>query len=442
MGTKSAFSVRRVGLLVLAATFALTGASRLYAQQVVQGLLNQQAVGGISINADGMLDRATPDALGQLAKLREDSLQRVPVDLAHGAPLRKISLRGLEAAIDECVKNGKPLPDEVTFLGGLQQIRYVFAYPEKKDIVLVGPAEGWKTDKQGNVVGVSTGWPVMMLDDLLVALRTAQNSAQAGITCSIDPTPEGLAQLKALVPHFGERFAGAAIENALGKQTITFSGVPDTSHFARVLVAADYRMKRLAMNFEPAPIRGLPSFLSMYRGTGRGMSNMLPRWWLEPKYDAVLRDPTGFAWEFRGAAVQAKTEEDFLTASGSREHTGKANPLAQKWADKMTEKYSELALAMPIFAELRTVATWPWWGRWSPGKICRSRWATVSPRFSVATRSRRPNAPRPSKWTARRACSSAAAIGSSAPQAAWQSTPPAWWRRRSKATRSQPPAAS
>ena len=43
------------------------------------------------------------------------------------------------------------------------------------------------------------------------------------------------------------------------------NGVPADSHFARVLVAADYRMKRLAMNFDPSPVNGLPSYLHMIK---------------------------------------------------------------------------------------------------------------------------------------------------------------------------------
>jgi hypothetical protein len=47
------------------------------------------------------------------------------------------------------------------------------------------------------------------------------------------------------------------------------------------------------------------------------------------------------------------TEEDFLKTTGSRERTGKANPVAQRWADNMTAKYDELAVAEPIFGDLR-----------------------------------------------------------------------------------------
>ncbi|HEY4761439.1 MAG TPA: DUF1598 domain-containing protein, partial [Thermoguttaceae bacterium] len=292
-------------------------------------------VGGVAIDTQGVLENIQTDALGQLAKLRAEALQKAPADINGFAELRKVSLRRLEAAIEECTKSGKPLPDEIRLLGGLQQINYVFVYPEQKDIVLAGPAEGWKVDARGNVVGVTTGRPVMLLEDLLVALRSANEAANGGIRCSIDPTSQGLTKLRSLVSTFktinNPQTAAQGIEETLGMQQITVAGVPATSRFAQVLVAADYRMKRLAMNFDPAP-QGLklPSFLHMVSTSSKGMSNMLPRWWLEPSYEPLLRDADGLAWELRGASVKTMTEEDFLTSTGSREHTGKANPMAQK----------------------------------------------------------------------------------------------------------------
>ena len=97
----------------------------------------------------------------------------------------------------------------------------------------------------------------------------------------------------------------------------------------------------------------MPSFLQMYKATGVGMDNIMQRWWLEPKYESVLRSPDGLAWEFNGASVKCMTEEDFATANGQREHTGKPSAVAQKWADNMTRHYDELAVAEPVFGELR-----------------------------------------------------------------------------------------
>lgn len=316
---------------------------------------NNRSVGGISIDPSGLLQNAVRDDLLALARARQEASEQVPADLNAAVPMRKVSLRGLEKAVAESLKSGKPVPDAAKYLAGLQRIEYIFVYPEQQDIVLAGPAEGWKIDARGNVVGATTGRPVLLLDDLLVALRSAQAAARGGISCSIDPSPEGLSRLQKslnnLVRSGDPQQAMTEIEQTLGPQTISVQGVPAESHFGRVLVAADYRMKRIAMGFEPSPVRGLPSFLQMLGARGSG--SLLPRWWLEPRYEAVLRDADGLTWNLRGASVKAMTEEDFINAQGQKEHSGKPHPLAQKWADMMTEKYGELAVAEPVFGQLQ-----------------------------------------------------------------------------------------
>jgi hypothetical protein len=350
------FPALLAAIAITSAAMAVLSAAPLYAQgQFFNGV--QQAVGGISIKSDGLIENATVDTLGKLKAERARLIKKAPADLNAAASLRKVSLRGLEEAVEESLNSGKPLPEEVVFLAGLQDIRYVFVYPEQKDILLVGFGEGWRIDARGNIVGITTGKPVLILDDLLTALRSATASSRSGISCSIDPTPEGIEQLRAHVATLktigNAKATAAGIERALGRQQVTFAGVPTTSRFAGVLVAADYRMKRLAMAFEPSPVQGMPSFLALYKSTGVGMDNVLQRWWLEPKYESVLRSPDGLAWEFNGASVKCMTEEDFATAGGQREHTGRPSAVAQKWADNMTAHYDALAVAEPVFGELR-----------------------------------------------------------------------------------------
>ncbi len=343
-----------VATVVLATVVILRSPVPLYAQYSGYGV--NQAVGGISIKSDGLIENAGIDKLGKLGAERARLIKKAPGDLNAAAALRKVSLRGLEEAIAGALKSGKPLSEEMFFLAGLQDIRYVFVYPEQRDIVLAGFGEGWRVDNRGNVVGVGTGKAVLLLDDLLTALRTAATSARGGISCSIDPTQEGMQKLRthaaSLTTMNNQKAIASGLERALGRQEVSFTGVPATSHFACVLVAADYRMKRLAMNFDQSPVQGMPSFLHMYKSTDMGMDNMLQRWWLEPKYESVLRSADGLAWEFDGAGVKCMTEEDFAAASG-REQTGKSNAIAQKWADNMTAHYDELAVADPVFGELR-----------------------------------------------------------------------------------------
>jgi Protein of unknown function (DUF1598) len=354
--------------LLLSAPYALAGAVvviSLWGETPVAGpresggcIGRQQAVGGVSISPDGALKNADEGAIRELQAVRAQLLKRVPANLERHAELRKVSLRRLEAAIAEQQTKGKDLEDSVRLLAGLQSIRYVFVVPEERDIILAGPAEGWTVDARGTIVGRTTGKPVLWLDDLLVALRAARQMKQAVITCSIDPSADGLKRLREHVAQLttigNPAETAQTIEQILGAQLITVGGVPDTSHFARVLVAADYRMKRLGMGFDPAPVAGMPSYLQMMKLGGRGMQNMTPRWWMVPEYGLVRRDPSGSMWELPDAAVKTLTEETFFGKDGTAEsRTGKTSTAAQRWADIMTTKYEELAGKEPIFAQLR-----------------------------------------------------------------------------------------
>ena len=315
-------------------------------------------VGGINVDADGVL--AQPMAEGAkalLEGLRRD-VKKPAGDLQQPVELRMVSLRGLEAAVAHAMKNNHgQMPDEVRFLAGLQRIQYVFVYPEENDIVLAGPGEGWKVRDDATVVGVTTDRPVILLDDLIVALQTATAAREKGISCSIDPTPEGRRNLDAFLAK--QKVFNAAIpaqiEKVMGPQQITITGVPEDSHLARVLVGADFRMKRIAMHLEPSPVKGLSSFIEMMKSKPGLSKDMMPRWWLACNYEPLAKSEDGLAWELRGPGVKCMTEDDFIGADGDVKSTGKQNPIALAWAKKMTELYDELSVKESIFGELRNV---------------------------------------------------------------------------------------
>ncbi len=212
-------------------------------------------------------------------------------------------------------------------------------------------------DALGNVVGSTTGRPVILLDDLIVAMRTSESSRLEAISCSIDPTPQGMQRLQAVVSRMrtmgDPQTTMGRLEEALGPQVVSVTGVPASSHFARVLVAADFRMKRLAMNFQPAPMDNLPSFLHLVSGSSK--SSMTPRWWLAANYEPLARDAAGLTWQLRGQGVQCMTEEDHFNAAGQRESSRKASGAAQRWAQMLTERYPELADHDSAFGQLRNV---------------------------------------------------------------------------------------
>ncbi len=322
------------------------------------GFIRSNAVGGVAIDAEGVLANPELGDPDQLAAAWKNGLDEVPGDIAQPAGLRFVSLRQIEQILAENHAAGIPVPDEVMLMAGIQRVRYVLVYPELRDVVIAGPAEGWRIDRIGNVVGQQSGRPVLALDDFMVALRSAMARPGAGMSCSIDPTQDGLARVqqvtRQLTTNTGPQRAAQMIAQALGYQKITVTGVPATSHFARTMVAADFRMKRLAMGFEPAPIEGFPSYLVILgQRPGKVTQNMLPRWWLAPDYQPLLRDEGGLAWEIRGQGVKCLTEEDFVNAAGQKTRTAKAGPAAQQWADRFTERFEELANHDSAFGQLR-----------------------------------------------------------------------------------------
>lgn len=319
------------------------------------------AVGGISIDVGGVVAPPREDARLRLATELRKEIREPGADLAMPVGMRMVSLKALEAACqDALAHNMGRLPEEVRFLAGIQRIQYVLIYPEENDIVLAGPGEGWKVDDLGNVVGITSGRPVLQLDDLLIALRTADAARNGGISVSIDPTPEGsrrLTQLLSQKPQGGLTPAlEAAMKEAFGPQQITITGVPATSHFARILTAADYHMKRIAMNLDESPVRGLPSYLEMIKSSGgRNVESSTPRWWLACNYEPLAASDDGLAWELRGPGVKAMTEDEVVAADGSRKGKGTTSPKAQKWADLMTKEYDALSGKDVVFGELRNL---------------------------------------------------------------------------------------
>lgn len=323
-----------------------------------QFLGQNRAVGGILVDPSGTVRQATTaEVEAALAELRQHANQAVP-ELSGHVELRKISLRGLEAAIQDALANNQGrLPDEILYLAGIQRIQYVLVYPDQNDIVLAGPGEGWKLDDEANVVGITTGQPVLRLEDLLVALRTVNAARTEGISVSIDPTQEGLQRFDAFMSNQKtfNRGVVAGLTKAMGPQEITYTGVPAGSHFARVLMIADHRMKRYAMNFEKSPLREIPGFLDLLKSNRRTPKNAMPRWWMACNYEPLARSEDRLAWELRGPGVKAMTEDEFVAADGTVQATGQQDPLATEWADRLTENYEKLAQKDPIFAELRNL---------------------------------------------------------------------------------------
>jgi hypothetical protein len=324
------------------------------------GLGQQRAVGGVMIDAAGVVRTATVDEKRELSQVVAENLMPAEGDLTAAADLRMVSLAGLQDALLTGIRSGKPIAAEVEFLAGLQQIDYVFVDLAKHDIVIAGPAEPWKMLADGSVVGTTSGGATMRLTDLLVAMRSVETARNGGISCSIEPTPEGRRRLQTMLrrvklrPGDNPVALEASMKEAFGPQMIQLTGVPSDSRYARTMVAADFEMKRVAMGLAPSPVAGLPSYLEMARNASHG-GGQNPRWWMACDYDAMAKSEDGLAWKLSGGRVKAMTEQDLVAADGTVAGAGKVDKLAQAWADKMTGLYDEIAKQIPVFADLENI---------------------------------------------------------------------------------------
>ncbi len=329
------------------------------AVQTASGQLLFRRVGGVKIDAQGVIQQDF-DKLDQATRQQiQDHLDAADQDISQSTAMRMISLRGLEDAINETHRSGQPLPAEVQYMAGLQRVEFVVLSPKTNDIILAGPAEGWKVNADGSVVGASTNRPVIHLEDFLVAMRSVDAANQgSGISVSIDPTDHGVQRLTQFFNELAQRreFDPSLqddVEQVMGDQQISLTGVPQNSRFAHVLVAADYKMKRIAMGLEKSPIKALPSFLELAVKARAKAVRTSPRFWMECNYQPLAKSDDGNVWQLRGQGVKTLCEETVVSRDGTQKI--KPNRIASKWADSMTSHFDDLAAADATFGELRNV---------------------------------------------------------------------------------------
>ena len=316
-------------------------------------------VGGIRIDASGLVEKSVTAALNprELQQRLEDSAAKsLPTELNHPSKLRKISLRDLDAEIDRLLTASQPLPDAILSLAGLTRIDFIFIADEGRDAIIAGPAEGFAAQPDGRVVGTISHRPVLCLDDLLVALRTAEQRPTMG--CSFDPEPGRLAMTQQLLGQNTTANSAADaqrgfqhIGRVMGHWNVTVFGVPESSHMAAAMVEADFALKRLTTGDENPHVRGFKSYLSMMRPN----ADSLRRWWFSPRYDAIETNEQQTAWHLSGSRLQVSAQDEIVDANGNRQDAPSTHVSLEKYAQQFTEKIPDLAEKVPAIAQLQNV---------------------------------------------------------------------------------------
>jgi hypothetical protein len=217
-------------------------------------------------------------------------------------------------------------------------------------------------DLSGRTRGLTTGRSTLQLQDLVVALRAYPPSGDKlnVIGCSIDPTEEGLARMQQfLVSIAGRVQPGDAariargLKQALGLQTVTIQGISPQTHFAQVLVEADYRMKLIGIGLEKPPVK-IKSWIE--RANPRSVArNALQRWYFTPGYDCVRVTDDKNGMELLGWRVRLASEAEMVQEGGIRAQAAVRDKASDAFCANFTEQYDKLADIEPVYAQLRNV---------------------------------------------------------------------------------------
>jgi len=305
---------------------------------------------GVFVDAAGQLRQRVPNA--QLAQ--SVSLTRPPSPSTRprqpwqaSSPLRVVSLRQLDAALDRRADSEPTDLQEFTQLAGLSKIDYVQVDLVHEDILLAGPALGQTT-------ALASGFHLL---DMALFVELI-HSRTAPLGCSIDPTDTGILAVQQLLAQPNalkrmaidpEKFVGQ-MQAKLGPHQTSVFGLPASSPAAVALLVADEHMKQVGFGTSRTPVVIESYFDHLDRMTDVPAQSLV-RWWFA-FVDAPLHvDQQRQLYQLPEQCVALYSEQQWMTHQG-RKPSGQHDRAAEAFASGLTHSLSQLRQLQPAYARL------------------------------------------------------------------------------------------
>ena len=228
------------------------------------------------------------------------------------------------------------------------------------------------TDAEGpNVVLLAVrapGRPSLRLDDFLVAwLNVSSNRHWPG--CSIDPLPETIRRLEQISRRLDEEHRAGQEEALINEwvrvaqapQQVVVFGVSRDTHFAQVMVEADYFLKDVVQGRAKLPgirslfeVRWEEALAALRDPTVPPRSEgSISRFWFNAGDLRIYRNESVVILD--ECPVVLKTEEEAALPDGTTRGLGRPEPLARQFAEEFTKNFEAIAEAKPIYRELQNL---------------------------------------------------------------------------------------
>jgi Protein of unknown function (DUF1598) len=278
--------------------------------------------------------------------------------------IRAVSLKSLQQTLKTCLPNNS-CPSEALELGGIRKLSGVIV-DEAGDLILFGR--------------VDPNSPPLQLDDFVVALRSAwlKYAELKGDVleystpgCSIDPYDENVRNLHAIGQQIGNANSFAAKDKYIAgwkrecekEQAVRVLGIPFDTHFAQVMVKADYDLKRLSDGVESVDVPGFVSLADkLMHDATTALSQRQPvqlpgfsmnRFWLYPGENVYEEDAGVFF--LKDSPVTLQTELMHSDRKGKVSGSGMAEPEAYRFVTDFTLLYGKIASDKTVYQELEAL---------------------------------------------------------------------------------------
>jgi len=143
------------------------------------------------------------------------------------------------------------------------------------------------------------------------------------------------------------------LRQSLGKQVVTVEGISPKTHFAQVLVEADYRMKLVGIGLEQPPVK-ITSYIQQASPT-QVSRNAMARWYFVPNYECVRVSEDHLAMHLEGEGVKLVGADELVLADGTRVGNGVVDRASKAFQNSFTAKYPALAKKVPVYAQMRNL---------------------------------------------------------------------------------------
>ncbi len=276
---------------------------------------------------------------------------------------RAISIKELQKTLHDSRGN---LSKELLQFYGVTKIMGYIVDKKNNDLILLGQ--------------VDTKLPPLYLEDFVVALRNTwlkyAQSKQSTLTysypsCSIDPNPQTVQKLQIISRRMLQSLTSKQAESEIKNwhmtcaepQSVRVMGIPFNSHFAKVMVTADYNMKSLVDGSDSLVTIGFSSLIDMKLREIRDSllqnkpitvsMNSMQRFWFssgnniyEENRDIIL---------IKQCPVILLTEGVYLSRSKKYSTANDIDIVAKKFAEDFSSLYNEISDERPIYRELKNL---------------------------------------------------------------------------------------